>query len=62
MATWSLCGGHAGPDKRLPVSVGVEHLATKSEEDEQLNGPRGALDLDPASARALRRDQRAVPH
>ena len=47
--------------RRLPGEVGISLRAGKTDDEEELQGPRATLRLDPVPARAVPRDQRAVP-
>jgi hypothetical protein len=46
---------------RLSGEVGNSLRAGKTEDKEELQGPRAALHLDPAPYRSIRREQSAVP-
>ena len=47
--------------RRLPAEVGISLRAGKTDDEEELQRLRATLRLDPVPARAVRRDQRAVP-
>ena len=47
--------------RRFPREVCVSFCGVKTEHEEELQGPRSALYLDPLAARTVRCNQRAVP-
>jgi hypothetical protein len=47
--------------RRLPGEVGISLRAGKTEDEEELQGPRTVLRCNPASVGAMRRNQCAVP-
>jgi hypothetical protein len=54
-------GDETGIVRRLPGEVGNSFRPGKTEDKEELQGPRPALHLDPAADGSIRREQRAVP-
>jgi hypothetical protein len=54
-------GDETGIVGRLPGDVGISLCAGEIEDNEELQGSRAALHLDPAPASAVRWNQRAMP-